>query len=362
MRRCRITCLVFCLASSVGCSDSTGGAVHSVEFDRSEFARRIAKVAIGDTEQRVIDMLGTPDEIWSQDELTRRGVQSDQIAKSLCYGIERHLGFPTLGRVYLDRRGTVVATCGGEGTPPKPDIIPENEIRRLVDLLDEAPTPSGRTYNPAALIRIANELHGFGKDRVLLAMREYSRVACVIFDHGQEKLGLVLRVLFDVPSSGAFPDLQAGRPLPYVRTDLKLIPRFPIALADDIPILLVSGYEMSGRPYSVESDLDFWATNCQLRPHKLRPCDSPLDVVGKIVDLAKRVNEREKGAIDAEVWRLLAIRQILAAAGTQYNVSSRFPFSREGDRQVETAYKKAVEASKTKHLKWDDRANEFLAR
>jgi hypothetical protein len=242
--------------------------------DRQQFARAMAGVKPKMTAEQVRKILGPADDV--RDQSDPGGIATTGTERILCYGTRGHLTFPTLGQVYLDQRGRVQYLFGNRGSPPDPKLIAEPELRRLLRLVDRAPALGGYGYNPLRVIQIVNALQPLGKARALAVIREYLRVAAGWHHGAREGLFLVLRVLFEVPSNpGHMPPMFVGAPSPAAPKDPRRIPRFPIALRGDVPLMLVSGYALGGHPQPVEQHVEHFAKHGQLRRAPLRPTDDP---------------------------------------------------------------------------------------
>jgi hypothetical protein len=244
---------------------------------RSEFAAKMAKVKEGLPEQEVRKLLGKPDDVRTCRELHGTTADTREI---WCYGTSGHLTFPTLGCVYIDTEGKAQYVFGGKGTPPDPKLFREEELRGLLRLIDDAPYPNGSFYNPRTIIGIVNRLQPLGKEKALAAIDEYLRVASS-WHSDARRLFLVLRVLFDVPTDpGYLPRMKIGFPAPWGEPEEpKVIPRFPILLVDDVPLLLVSGYNLGGRAERVEKHVEYFRKNGHLRTLPLVPTNRPLTIL-----------------------------------------------------------------------------------
>jgi hypothetical protein len=217
--------------------------------DRFRFASAMSHVDEGTSRDEVLSLLGPPDDIRT---LADKDADADQHAGLLyettemwCYGTDRHLGFPTLGHLYFTELGIVHHHHAP--TMPVVEVLrlfPEEELRGLLRLLDQAPPPSSDRFQPRLLVQIVNRLQPLGKDKVLAAVTEYLRIAPYYgFAHARPGLFLVLRVLFDLPDGMSdYPVMHIGSPTPPPPTDGTSIPRFPLTLSGDIPLLLVCGY------------------------------------------------------------------------------------------------------------------------
>jgi len=242
---------------------------------RAEFATAMAKIKEGVAEKEVLDILGKPDDVRTQ--FDPGGISRVHTREIWCYGAKAHLSFPTLGCVYIDENGRTQEAFGVKGQPPKPDMFTEDELRDLLRLLDTAPGLDGYSYNPLPVIKIANTLQPLGKEKALAAIGEYIRVSSEWSGFGEARSGifLVLRVLFDVPESvDPIKVVAFGAPSPPGPKDPHRIPGFPIALVDDIPLMLVNGYSLAGMATPMEKVVAFFRDNGELRPTLLAPSNA----------------------------------------------------------------------------------------
>jgi hypothetical protein len=120
-------------------------------------------------------------------------------------------------------------------------------------------------YDPVTVVRAVNGLQLTGKDAALDAV-EGQRV-------GSEHYGLfwVLRVLFDVPR---FPPVRLGTPTIPPPTRADMLPRFPIVIVRDIPLLVVRGYSLSGLPEPVSDHIAYYRGHGTIRDRPLVPSPS----------------------------------------------------------------------------------------
>lgn len=236
----------------------------------------MAKIKEGMTENEVLALLGKPEDMQAQTDLG--GISTTRTREIWRYGTAGHLTFPTLGCVYIDKDRKVQYVDWERGEPPDPKILPEEQLRSLLRLIDKAPSYNSAYHcNPLRVIQIVNALQPLGKEKALAAIEEYLRVASKLEDNGREGVFLVLRVLFDIPTDpGYMPRMYVGAPYPSEPKDAKQIPRFPILLQDDVPLLLVSGYMLAGIPQQPESHVKYFREKGQLRSKLLSPGDAPL--------------------------------------------------------------------------------------
>jgi hypothetical protein len=133
--------------------------------------------------------------------------------------------------------------------------------------VDRAATRGFDDYDPYELAATVNELRPSGKEGALAAVAE----ACT--RTGGDAVGLfwVLRVLFDVPDD-RHPPVRLGEPT-IPPPDGAALPRFPIVLVRDVPLLVVRGYTLGGLPEPVEAHLEYYGEHGTVRPEPLAPGD-----------------------------------------------------------------------------------------
>ncbi len=316
---------------------------------RHEFAHKLSQVKEGMPEAEVLALLGKPDDIRTHTDAG--GISTTRTREIWRYGTNGHLTFATLGCVSIDTEGKVQYVYGGHAEPPPPELFPEEQLRSLLRLIDTAPSyNTGSHYNPRLVIQIVNALQPLGKQKALAAIGEYLRVASDFFDHGRAGVFLVLRVLFDVPADpGHMPRMVVGAPWPAGPKDPKRLPRFPVLLVDDVPLLLVSGYMLGGKAEEPERHLDYFKAHGQLRSKPLTPGNDPLALMAAV--------EKEAGwlfGLDLEPGRHLVGNQLLALMETVYRSerdSFGYRFSPDGDA---TAAWKAIAAEVGKlKIRWN---------
>ena len=128
-----------------------------------------------------------------------------------------------------------LASCGSDESPPSVEKMGEPVIASLKRAADL----QFRDYDAALVVAAVNELQPLGKEEAL------DRVEGFLSERAPEKpaygLFWVLRVLFEAPGDTGFPPVRIGTPTvpPPERTGS--LPRFPIVLAADVPILAVRG-------------------------------------------------------------------------------------------------------------------------
>lgn len=237
----------------------------------------MAHVKEGMPEKEVIAWLGRPDDIRTQ--YDPDGIPTNGTREVWGYGTNGHLTFPTLGCIYVDTNGRAQYVYGD--APPGPQTFREEELRRLLRLIDTLPGyTSGWDYNPLPVIQVVNSLLPLGKDKALAVMEEYLRVCSGWWPGSAEGgLFLVLRVLFEVPADpGYMPPMYVGAISPEAPKDPKRLPHYPLVVVDDIPLSLVASYFLGGEAERVESHLKYFREHGRLRTKPLTPPADPLAV------------------------------------------------------------------------------------
>jgi hypothetical protein len=334
------------------------GAGSKHEVTRSQFAIAMASIQQGMREGQVMAILGRPDEVRTGKELTND--YPPRIKQVLCYGALGHGTFPTLGQIYIDRDGKVDYVAGKGGTPPDQRLFTEIRLRQILTLLDRAPQASGRTYAPLEMIKIVNSLVALGKERALAAMSEYLRVAPQ-WPREPDGIWLVLRVLFEIPSRpGYLPEPLLGSPWPAVPKDPKILPRFPMAVIDDVPLLLVSDYAVLGAG-SVPPDLEYFRKHCHARTKPLRPTNQPFVVLPKLMESTQWVYSTDLKSSDSNSGKVLLINQLLRLVSSVYRTDIDFEkYGGTEGTELNRLWRDQIQRFSQKGVFWDPDINEYV--
>ena len=254
-----------------------GSAADASGRSRADFARLLAGLKVGTPAADARKLLGPPDDV--RGELDPGGLRTSRTREVWRYGTDRHLGTATLGQVYIDEQGRVQYVFGGKGTPPVG--FADDELAGLLRVLGRTPTyQEGWAFDPRALIRAVNVLQPLGRGRAIAVVREYLRVSSSFDDSAREGMFLLLRALFDAPDG--YPPMMVGAPSPPAPADAKAVPRFPLLILRDVPLLLVSGYMLGGMAERPEDDLAWFEQHGKLRAKPLAPTDQPLALAGEL--------------------------------------------------------------------------------
>jgi hypothetical protein len=326
---------------------------------RAQFALAMAGIRPGMLEGQVQVLLGPPHDIRMKSDL-REGYPT-RVAKIWCYGTSGHLTFPTLGQVYIDRAGKVDYVAGNQGSPPDSLLISEKRLRHLLQLLDRAPAAKGLTYDPREMIKIVNALVPLGKERALAVISEYLRISPESHSDAREGMYLVPLVLFEVPSSpGFFPRPLLGNTSPEEPRDQKVLPRYPMIVVDDVPLLLVSDYTMLGARAAIPN-LEYFRTKCRLRSKPLRPTSEPFSIPQKLMDSKQWIYSSEPGSAASNSGKVLLINQLLRLVKPVYRSNIDFG-EYEGCEglEVNRLWGEQVKRLMKLRIVWDAESNEYV--
>jgi hypothetical protein len=297
-------------------------------------------------QEEVLRVLGTPDDIRTAQELQGR---INSITSEVWYwGTSGQNSAATLGSVHfsLDRKVSLVIG----GTEKALDVfpVPEPRLRALLNILDRVPSYNAWEYfDPRRVIHAVNSLQPLGKEGALAVIREYLRVTYRLHrDDGPNGVFLVLRTLFEVPKDpGYLPRMKVG----YTKQEPKdptIFPRFPLALIEDIPILLAEGYSLVGAEEPVEKHLSYFEEHGILRKTLLKPTDRPFEIL-------KLLESAISGLADNESARPRihsALAQVLRILDTVFQPPTDSSVKGIGKLEEEVI---------ALHLRWDFKDNRY---
>ncbi|HVZ39415.1 MAG TPA: hypothetical protein VHI13_09070 [Candidatus Kapabacteria bacterium] len=127
-------------------------------------------------------------------------------------------------------------------------------------------------YNPEYVIDAVNALQPLGKEAACRMIGMYLERRDP--EQSDDGLFLLLRVLFDLPQDQCYPEVGLGVPVTPPPPDAGNLPRFPIVMVQDVPILVVRGYFLGGFPDRVERHVAFFREHGILSRRPLVPSRS----------------------------------------------------------------------------------------
>src|SRR5262249_58913043 len=93
----------------------SASAQDSERLSREQFARAMATVERGTSKEKLLALLGPPDDICTRSDPPYPG-RNPRLKEFWCYGTNGHLTFPTLGCVYINQQDQVHWAYGGRPT------------------------------------------------------------------------------------------------------------------------------------------------------------------------------------------------------------------------------------------------------
>src|SRR5262249_8128304 len=160
----------------------------------------------------------------------------------------------------------------------------------------------------------------------------------------------------DIPDDpGYMPRMAVGAPQPDEPNDAKQLPRFPILLQDDVPLLVVYGYNLGGLAERAENHVAYFRKKGRVRAKPLRPSDAPLS----LLHACARKTAGLYNPSAARIVNQLMASQLLDVIDTVYRPdtgagSSRLDLTHGGDEW------KAVKAKVAKlDIRWNTDKNRY---
>jgi hypothetical protein len=159
---------------------------------------------------------------------------------------------------------------------------------QLTGLIREAADDDFAGYRPRPVVNATNALQPLGKGAALDSLEEYL-AGCDLSVTSQRGLFWVLRTLFEVPDDPGFhPPVLLGSSTPPPPARLEALPRFPVALVRDIPLLLVSGFVLGGAAEPVTAHILHFRRTGRIRTGLLQPSDDADGVVEEFAEIFHR--------------------------------------------------------------------------
>lgn len=247
--------------------------------DRAAFSLALVHIKRGMTEKQVLAVIGRPDYIRPTPYATPEMRPAGDV--TWYYGSPGKNSMGTLGQVRFGSANSVSDVMGAsEQAPVASRLFREDELRPILLLLDSTRGLT-RHYDPLAYIRIVNAPQPLGKERALAAISEFLRVSA---NHeAQEGIFFVLRVLFDVPNPPAhMPQMLIGAMAPLEPTDMRICPRFPVIIVDDVPFSVLDGLMLGGVAQNPAEHVEYFRKHGAIRKELLRPPDDPMRIMSDL--------------------------------------------------------------------------------
>jgi hypothetical protein len=126
-------------------------------------------------------------------------------------------------------------------TPRIEETTPSTDIQKM---LQKLPAPFNGSYSSDAYLTAASLLQKLGREKAILALRNYSQA----HDNAPPELDQVFvlcRMLFVSKKGGEFRRPRLGAP-EFLRGKRSDWPLEPVAIEDGIPFLVIRGYRLEG--------------------------------------------------------------------------------------------------------------------
>ena len=230
-------------------------------------------------------------------------------------------------------------------------MLPEAE---LSDLIKVCSVWDGYTFDPASYIRAVNRLRGEEAPALLEQLRTYTNTilnGSAILEESA-KVFFLVRLLFVTKKAGQpFPPIKIGTPLDSGTPPAKAFPLYPLALVEDVPLLIVSGFMLGGLPQSPLDHLDFCQKECRLRPDPLRPPDNPLSLADQL--LTSKAWYRETQGAEGDDDRTILQAQLLRLVRSAYPLPDLDSMNFSASLQDVAVWQKHQAAFEQKKATWD---------
>jgi len=243
----------------------------------------------------------------------------------------------------------------------RPRIAPE--LFDAVWAIHRSPSGQGGLgFDPTALIRAVNALHSMGRERALLALREYCILAKRMTYEEARKYSVdeyrilpIVQVLFESPRGWMPPFVLGGPDVDSPGTDLW--PLFPLAVVQDVPFMVVSGYFLAGVPQEAEDHLRI--NLGPLRSAPLSPRLTALEAADELTHSAAwKALKLQPGNVGRKTWQMRT-----QALSSMESVFALRPDEKSNDCCVdptETQWRAAVDRAKGAGIVWSPEIQDFI--
>jgi len=224
--------------------------------------------------------------------------------------------------------------------------------KTAIDAISRCSKWDGYTFDPLTHLQAVNLLQPLGKEQALASLRAFWQKAEASSNwlDDSTRLVLLLRLLF-VPKSAnlQFPTIRTGSPVVYPSLPEKDFPLFPLALVENVPLLISPGFNLGGLPQTPLSQIEFCERNCVIRPAPLSPPDNPLPLAETL--LKNRPASPELPAmLQAQLLRL--VRSVYPVAGED-------DFGFYSSLQNPEIWQKHLEAFSALKARWNSTLNNY---
>ncbi len=232
------------------------------------------------------------------------------------------------------------------------------EQDQLLDLVRNCSEWDGYTFDPGTHLRAVNALRTLEKAEALALLRAYLEEARANGNSLQTSLFLLLRLLFEPESGENFPTIPVGKPVDPGEPYNPAFPLYPLALVQDVPLLISTGFILAGHPGSPEAHLKFCEEKGRLRREPLSPPDNPLDLAGKLVDSPEWY--RPTTGVEAEDNLAIYRAQLLRLVSSVYSPGGDTGEDLFNSLVDEKSWQRHREAFLKLGAKWSEQQNDYI--
>lgn len=192
------------------------------------------------------------------------------------------------------------------------------------EILQNCSPWEGYTFDPGTYIRAVNVLYREEQEQVIAGLRDYVDSAVKKMDlvEGFTRVFFLLRLLFEPIESGVlFPPVRMGRMIDIENPPYEFFPLYPLVLINDVPLLIVPGFILSGLPEEPMGQVDFCEHYCRLRRRPLHPPDNPLPLADSLLASEgwyRKEVEHDRGILRAQLLRL--VRSVYTIPGIDQKI------------------------------------------
>jgi hypothetical protein len=251
------------------------------------------------------------------------------------------------------------------------DVVGLPDLRHRIDpdlfdavsAIHRSPSAQGGLgFDPLPLIRAVNALQPLGKEKALKALRAYCTLARKLsyaevrkYSVDEYRILPIVQILFESPS-GHMPEFALGGPdVPSPGKDLW--PLFPLAVVQDVPFMVVSGYFLAGRPQDAEDHLRLDLG--PLRSSPLSPRATALEAADELTESgAWKALKLQPGEVGRKRWQIRHQALRLMAS-----IFSLLPEESSSDCCVdptETQWRAAVARARSAGVVWSPELHDFI--
>ncbi len=229
------------------------------------------------------------------------------------------------------------------------------EQKKVFELISRCSKWDGYTFDPGSYIRAVNILHQESKSEVIEQFRDY--VNSLEMSGIGDNVFFLLRLLFEPENGRTFPSVPMGKPVDSGEANLANFPLYPLALVQDVPLLISSGYILGGKPGSPLGHIAFCEVNCQLRAKDLRPPENPLGLADELINSLIWYQKTEGYEGEEKLATLRA--QLLRLIRGAYQVQEVDDPDFYGTLKNKTVWEKHLEAFQKLKASWDSTNNSY---